>query len=70
MTATKKDEAQVYAAKAQLAIERALPRGTQYVVILAGPGFNTYGSNLGKAEAVDFMRGAIQALDRDRMQGG
>lgn len=47
--------ARVYKDRAQLALEHALPRGTRYVVVLVGPGFNTYGANFDKRETIEVL---------------
>ena len=53
-----------YSQLAMTAIEHALPRGTKYVVILSGPGFNTYGSNIAVPEVIEHMQGLQGALQQ------
>lgn len=57
--------ARAYKDRAQQAIEHALPRGTTYVVVLVGPGFNTYGSNVDKAATLELIEGLAQRLRLD-----
>lgn len=61
------NEAQRVMVKARIALEHALPRGTHYVCAISCDGFNTWASDLPREEAIDFLRGLIQALERDRM---
>ena len=55
--------------KARIALERELPRGCNYVVIVNAPGFNTIASNLSKAEQLDLCQGAAKKLSNDIFQG-
>lgn len=57
--------ARAYKDRAQHAIEHALPRGTTYVVVLVGPGFNTYGANVDKAETLQLLEGLVNRLRLD-----
>lgn len=53
-----------------LAVEHAVPRGTQVIVVLAAPGFNTYGTNLAsKRDTIEVLQGLIGELQRD-LAGG
>lgn len=65
-----KKEAAIVKARAQIAMERALPRGAKYVSVINAGGFNTFATNMEAPDAIEFMRGLIQALERDRMMSG
>lgn len=55
--------------KARLALEHALPRGTGYVAVLIGPGFNTYAANMDKPNVVQALEGLLHELRRDITHG-
>lgn len=48
--------------KAQLALEHQLPKGTTYVVILQGDGFNTYAANVDKHTTLHLLHGLVSAV--------
>lgn len=56
--------------RAKHALLHALPRGTSFVVLIAGDGFNTYGSSdLSKREVVAALEGLTHELRRDILHG-
>lgn len=61
--------AQLVIDKARTALEHALPRGCNYVVILNAPGFNTVASNLPKADQLELAQGCVRQLSSDVFQG-
>lgn len=70
MSDKQKAQAAKLMASTRLAIEHATPKGTTYVCALVGPGFNTWAANIPAVDAIDLLKGLIQALERDVMQSG
>lgn len=73
MKTNQQDEATKIMVKARMALEHALPVGTSYVAVISASGaggFNTWASNLKGDEAIELLRGLIQALERDKMIAG
>jgi hypothetical protein len=60
-----RSEAEKLSIRARLALEAALPRGVSYVVVLCGPGFNTFGSNMDKPNCVQACEGLAVELRKD-----
>ena len=58
-------EARVLADRAQAVLDRALPRGVAYVVLLSGAGFGTYAANIDKRETLAALQGLVQALQSE-----
>lgn len=64
-------EAARYVERAKFALDHALPRGTNFVVLIEGPGFNTYGSSdLPKSQVIASLEGLLHELRRDVLHGG
>lgn len=61
--------AMVLVDKARRALEHALPRGCDYVLVVAAPGFCTVASNLDKANQLELVQGAAGQLSSDLFQG-
>lgn len=64
-----RSEAEKLMIRARLALEKDLPRGTAYVAVLIGPGFNTFAANMDKAECVKALEGLLHELRRDITHG-
>jgi hypothetical protein len=65
-----KVHAQMLVDRAKLALEDTLPRQVAYVVLLSGPDFGTFGSNMDKYQSLLALRGLVKALEADCARGG